>query len=57
MITIKQIDSGTKGYFGAFDGDKEAGRISYTTAGETKMIIDHTEVDDAYRGQSIGKKY
>lgn len=56
MITIKQIDSGTKGYFGAFDGDKEAGRISYTTAGETKMIIDHTEVDDAYRGQSIGKK-
>lgn len=56
MIEIKQIKSGTKGYFGAFEGEKEAGRMSYTFAGETKMIIDHTEVDDAYRGQNIGKR-
>ena len=56
MIEIKQIIEGTKGYFGAYDNDKEAGRISYTFAGETIMILDHTEVSDAYRGQSIGKK-
>jgi hypothetical protein len=56
MIEIKQIESGTKGYFGAFDGDKEAGRMSYTFAGETKMILDHTEVNNAYRGQNIGKR-
>lgn len=56
MIEIKQIESGTKGYFGAFDGDKEAGRMSYTSAGETRMILDHTEVNDAYRGQNIGKR-
>lgn len=56
MIEIKQIESDTKGYFGAFDGDKEAGRMSYTFAGETKMILDHTEVNNAYRGQNIGKR-
>ena len=56
MIEIKQIEWGTKGFFGAFDGDKEAGRISYTYAGDTRMILDHTEVNDAYRGQNIGKR-
>lgn len=56
MIEIKQIESGAKGYFAALDGNKEAGRMSYTFAGETKMIIDHTEVSDDYRGQNIGKR-
>lgn len=56
MIEIKQIESGAKGYFAALDGNKEAGRMSYTFAGETKMIIDHTEVSDEYRGQNIGKR-
>jgi len=55
MIEIKK-NGDTKGFFGAYDVEKEAGRISYTFAGETKMILDHTEVNDAYRGQSIGKK-
>jgi predicted GNAT family acetyltransferase len=56
MIEIKQIKEDTKGFFGAFDNANEAGRIAYTFAGETKMILDHTEVSDAYRGQSIGKR-
>lgn len=56
MIVIKQIKDGTKGRFSALDGDKTAGSIFYTFAGETNMILDHTEVNDAYRGQSIGKK-
>jgi len=56
MIEIKQIESGTKGFFGAFDGDKEAGRMTYTFVGNTKMIIEHTEVSDESRGQNIGKR-
>jgi hypothetical protein len=56
MIEIKQIESSTKGYFIAFDGEKEAGRMSYTYAGNSKIIIDHTEVNNAYRGQNIGKR-
>ena len=56
MIEIKQIDQGTKGFFVALDGDKETGRITYTFAGKSKIIIDHTEVNDMYRGQNIGKR-
>ncbi len=56
MIEIKQIQSGTKGFFGAFDGNKEAGRMSYTLAGKSTIIIDHTEVNNEYRGQNIGKR-
>jgi hypothetical protein len=56
MIEIKQIKEVTKGRFAAMDDGKEAGAIFYTSAGELKLILDHTEVDDDYRGQSIGKK-
>jgi uncharacterized protein len=56
MLEIKKIESGTKGFFSAIDGETEAGRMSYTFAGETRMILDHTEVNDAYRGQNIGKR-
>ncbi|MCZ7603051.1 MAG: GNAT family N-acetyltransferase [Melioribacteraceae bacterium] len=56
MIEIKQIDQGQKGYFTALDDGKEAGRMSYSFAGSSKIIIDHTEVNAAYRGQNIGKR-
>lgn len=56
MIEIKKIDEGTKGYFVANDDRKEAGRMTYTVAGNSKIIIDHTEVNDEFRGQSIGKR-
>lgn len=56
MIELKQIDQGQKGYFTALDDGKESGRMSYSFAGGSKIIIDHTEVNDAYRGQNIGKR-
>ena len=56
MIEIKLIQNGNKGYFAALDDDKTAGSIYYTMAGETRMILDHTEVNNDYRGQGIGKK-
>lgn len=56
MIEIKQIQENNESYFAAFDGDTVAGRIFYTTAGEKKMILDHTEVDINYRGKGIGNK-
>jgi len=56
MIEIKQTKEGNKGNFSAFDDNKVAGGIYYTMAGETKMILDHTEVNNDYRGQGIGKK-
>ena len=56
MIEIKQIQDNDESYFAAFDEDKVAGRIFYTSAGEKKMILDHTEVDINYRGKGIGNK-
>jgi len=56
MVEIKQIDHGAKGYFIATDAEHEAGRMTFTYAGNAKIIIDHTEVNNAYRGQNIGKK-
>ena len=56
MIEIKQIKDGMKDCFAAMDDGKKAGAIYFTSEDETKIILNHTEVDDAYRGQSIGKK-
>jgi predicted GNAT family acetyltransferase len=56
MIEIKQIKDEAKARFAAMDDDKQAGAIFYTSGGKSKIILEHTEVDDAYRGQSIGKK-
>lgn len=35
------------------DGTRKA-EMTYTWAGSTKMIIDHTEVDDSLRGKKVG---
>lgn len=41
--------------FVAFDKNgKEAGEVTFQNAGDTMIIIDHTFVDDDYRGQGIG---
>lgn len=42
------------GYALAQDETQEAGRMTYTKAGNTRIIIDHTEVDPAYNGKGIG---
>ena len=34
----------------------QAGEMTYTWAGADKFIIDHTEVDDAFSGQGVGKQ-
>lgn len=54
-MEIRKINEGSKGYFVALDGLVEAGKMFYTNAGPDKMIIDHTEVDDSYRGQKVGQ--
>ena len=53
-MEIKQIRNDHKGYFAALDEEKEAGRITYTSPGNNKMILDHTEVNPEYRGKKIG---
>lgn len=53
-IEIKEIDA--KGYSIAKDGGKQIGMMTYSIAGESLLIIDHTEVDPAYSGKGIGNQ-
>ncbi len=55
-MTIEQINETKNGYFRAVDNDIVAGRMTYTWAGTDKFIIDHTEVNPDFAGQSVGKK-
>lgn len=55
-MKIEQINDPKKGYFTAIDNEIEAGRMTYTWAGNDKFIIDHTEVNSDFTGQSVGKK-
>jgi len=56
MAEIKQNDNGKKGRFTIYDADKPAGEMTYTWAGESRIIIDHTEVDERYAGKGFGKQ-
>ena len=53
-MQIEQRESGSKGaFFINVDGEQLA-EMTYSLTGDDILIIDHTEVDDALRGQNIG---
>lgn len=54
-IEVTQVGSGAKGAFEAFEGETKAGEMTYTWAGEDKIIIDHTDVDPDFGGKGVGK--
>ena len=55
MLEVTQHNWETKGEFVAtFDGQK-AGLMTYSWAGDDKISIDHTEVEQAYNGKGVGK--
>jgi predicted GNAT family acetyltransferase len=55
-MEIRQNNNNKNGYFEATDGENQAGKLGYVWAGEQKFIIDHTQVNEAYNGQGVGKK-
>jgi predicted GNAT family acetyltransferase len=55
-MEIQQINDIKRGHFEALEDGKEAGKMSYTWAGDSKFIIDHTEVDEEFSGKGVGKK-
>jgi hypothetical protein len=56
MSRIEIADNGKKGRFIIYENNKFAGEMTFTWVGATKIIIDHTGVEDEYRGQGIGEK-
>ena len=55
-MDIQHTDDGLKGKFFITRNDKELAEMTYVWVGTEKIIIDHTEVDDALRGQGAGRQ-
>jgi predicted GNAT family acetyltransferase len=55
-MEIIQENNDKKGVFKAIDNTIEAGLMTYSWAGDTKFIIDHTEVNPDFAGKGVGKQ-
>ncbi|KIO51899.1 GNAT family N-acetyltransferase [Flavobacterium hibernum] len=55
-MEIQQTNDTKRGNFEAIEDGKEAGKMTYTWAGDSKFIIDHTEVSPDFNGKGVGKK-
>lgn len=55
-MLVEQFNRDRKGFFKATEDGKEAGRMTYSWAGDSKIIIDHTEVNAEFNGRGVGKK-
>jgi hypothetical protein len=55
MQLIEHEQTGHKGAFFVEEEGKRVAELSYTVAG-TRVIIDHTDVDDSLRGTGTGRK-
>lgn len=55
-MEINQVNNEKNGYFEAIENNVQAGKMSYVWAGETKIIIDQTEVNPEFSGKGIGKQ-
>ena len=53
-MKIQQTNNETKGFFKAVNENLEAGKMTYSWAGNDKIIIDHTEVNPDYKGKKVG---
>lgn len=54
-MEINQSEEGRKGkFFVQIDG-QELAQMTYVWAGDDRIIIDHTEVDEKLKGKSAGK--
>ncbi len=54
-MIVKNNNDGKKGFFAAMEDDEEAGQMTFTFAGEDRLIVDHTEVNPDFKGQGVGK--
>lgn len=55
-LNIEHQEQGHRGRFFISVNGTVAGEMTYVWSGDSRIIIDHTEVGDALRGQGAGKK-
>lgn len=53
-IQLNQTES--KGEFVAIKEGKEMGKMTFSKAGEDRIIIDHTEVNPEFKGLNVGNE-
>ncbi len=56
MQEIQHVFDGKKGSFYIEVNNQKVATMDYVMAGDTKLIIEHTGVDESLKGQGIGKK-
>ncbi|MDF1598215.1 GNAT family N-acetyltransferase [Mesorhizobium sp. YIM 152430] len=54
MSEIEREDGSSKGRYFLNGPDGEIAEMTYSKVGASQIIIDHTEVPDAFRGQGVG---
>ena len=54
-MNIELTERESNGHFAAIDGNKEAGRLSFSLPAENQMIIESTRVSKEFEGRGIGK--
>lgn len=55
-MNIQHRSGESKGAFFIEENGEVKARLTYSKAGTTQIIIDHTEVSDDLRGKNVGKK-
>lgn len=55
-MDTKFEQSANKGAFFIEENGKRMGEMTFSKAGDTRIIIDHTEVSDVLKGKGAGKQ-
>ncbi|MBL7853334.1 MAG: N-acetyltransferase [Cyclobacteriaceae bacterium] len=55
-MEIQREEHGSKGAFFISAQGKRLAEMTYSKAGDTRLIIDHTKVSDALKGKGAGKQ-
>lgn len=55
-MDIQLQEDETKGFAFATENVKTAGKMTYSIASDDFIIIDHTEVEPAFKGKGVGKE-
>ncbi|WP_026999421.1 GNAT family N-acetyltransferase [Eisenibacter elegans] len=55
-MDVQQEDNGKKGKFFVLENGQQEAEMTYTWAGDSRIIIDHTDVGEALKGKSAGKQ-
>ena len=55
-MNIQHEESKTKGAFYIEENDIKAAELTYSKNGDYRIILDHTEVNENFKGKGLGKQ-